>query len=98
MCSNYVFKEVKPKDGVMKEIHEEVLGCRCYIVDLQKNWRGLIKFEPRYDPGCFHRLSTSPVIDWSESEDGSQLTIETENTVYILDAITSLREFYGDVE
>lgn len=95
MCNDYVFKEVKPKDGVMKEIHEEVLGRRCYIIALEKGQRGFIKFEPEYDMGRFHRLHTSVVIDWSESEDGSQLSIETANTVYVLERISSLRKFYG---
>ena len=95
MCSDYVFKEVKPKDGVMKEIHYDVLGRRCYIIALEKGQRGFIKFEPEYDMGRFHRLHTSTVVDWSESEDGKILSIETANTTYVLEHISSLREFYG---
>ena len=40
MCNDYIFKEVKPKDGVMKEIHYDVLGRRCYIIALEKGQRG----------------------------------------------------------
>lgn len=95
MCNDYVFKEVKPKDGVMKEIHQDVLGRRCYIIALEKGQRGFIKFEPEYDMGRFHRLHTSTVVDWSESEGGKILSIETVNTTYVLERISSLREFYG---
>lgn len=95
MCNDYIFKEVKPKDGVMKEIHYDVLGRRCYIIALEKGQRGFIKFEPEYDMGRFHRLHTSTVVDWCESEGGKILSIETANTTYVLERISSLREFYG---
>ena len=95
MYNEYVFKEVKPKDGVMKEIHHDVLGRRCYIIALEKGQRGFIKFEPEYDMGRFHRLHTSTVFDWNESEDGKILSIETANTTYVLERINSLREFCG---
>lgn len=94
MYNDYVFREVKPKDGVMKEIHEEVLGRRCYIIALERGQRGFIKFEPDYDMGRFHRLHTSAVVDWTESEDGKLLTIETANTTYVLEQVGSLRQFY----
>lgn len=85
--AEYVIKEVIPKSGKMREIHEEVLGRRCYILALEKNQRGLIKFEPSYDPGRLHRLHTSTVIDIIESEDGSRVSIETVNTIYVLERI-----------
>lgn len=86
--ADYVMKDVIPKSGILRDIHKEVLGCRCYIVALEKGKRGFIKFEPRYDPDSFHRLHTSVIQDWKESEDGSIITIETENTTYVMECIT----------
>ncbi len=92
--ADYIMKEVIPRNGVMRDIHEEVLGRRCYILALDKGERGFIKFEPSYDIGNFHRLHTSLVRGWEESEDGSVITIETENTTYVMERISSLTEFY----
>lgn len=93
--AEYVIKEVIPKSGKMLEIHEEVLGRRCYILALEKNQRGFIKFEPSYDPGRLHRLHTSTVMDIIETEDGSQISIETANTTYVLERITENTALYN---
>lgn len=85
--TEYIIKEVSPKNGEMRDIHKEVLGRRCYIITLQKNWRGLIKFEPSYAPGELHRLLTSTIMEIIEAEDGSRITIETANTNYVLERI-----------
>lgn len=93
--AEYVIKEVIPKSGKMLEIHEEVLGRRCYILALEKNQRGFIKFEPSYDPGRLHRLHTSTVMDITEAEDGSQISIETANTTYVLERIRENTALYN---
>lgn len=93
--AEYVIKEVIPKNGRMREIHEEVLGRHCYILALEKNQRGFIKFEPSYDPGRLHRLHTSTVMDIIEAEDGSQISIETANTTYVLERIKENTALYN---
>lgn len=96
MTNDYIMKEVIPRNGRMRDIHEEVLGCRCYIIALEKGERGFIKFEPRYDYGHFHRLHTSLVRDWTESDDCRRVTVETENTTYVMEALNSITEYYED--
>lgn len=93
--AEYVIKEVIPKSGKMLEIHKEVLGHRCYILALEKNQRGFIKFEPSYDPGRLPRLHTSTVMDIIEAEDGSQISIETANTTYVLERIQENTDLYN---
>lgn len=83
----YIIKSVTPKDGVMREIHKEVLGRRCYILDLEIGQRGWIKFEPSYDPGCFHRLHTSAVLKCTKAEDESWVEIENLYTTYRLERL-----------
>lgn len=85
--AEYVIRKVIPKNGKLREIHEEVLGRRCYIVALERNQRGFIKFEPSYDPGRLHRLHTSTVMEITEAEDGARISIETANTTYLLERI-----------
>lgn len=79
----YTIKAVKPKDGVMREIHEDVLGRRCYILFLQIGHRGILKYEPEYDPGCYHSLHTSTVKKVTHGDNGVE--VETRNTVYVLE-------------
>lgn len=93
--AEYVIREVIPKKGKMLEIHEEVLGRRCYILALEKNQRGFIKFEPSYDPGRLHRLHTSTVMEITEADDGSQISIETANTTYVLERIKENTALYN---
>lgn len=93
--AEYVIREVIPKNGKMLEIHEEVLGRRCYILALEKNQRGFIKFEPSYDPGRLHRLHTSTVMEITEADDGSQISIETANTTYVLERIKENTALYN---
>lgn len=44
--AEYVIKEVIPKSGKMLEIHEEVLGRRCYILALEKISEDLLSLNP----------------------------------------------------
>lgn len=87
----YVFKSVDPKGGPMarRKIHDAVLGCKCYPIDLEIGSSALIKFLPKdeTDSWYWHRLSTSPVENVITPMDESWIQIETENTFYILDKI-----------
>lgn len=80
--ADYIISDVSPKNGKMRNIHEEVLGRKCYIVDIENGHRGLIKYLPDYDDH-YHRLNTSTVLDVTTTTDGN-MVIETENTFYHL--------------
>lgn len=83
----YIIKSIAPKDGVMREIHKEAIGRKCSIMSLEVGQRGWIKFEPSYDPGCFHRLHTSAVLKCTKAEDESWVEIETLYTTYRLERL-----------
>jgi len=89
--TEYVIKEILPKSGKMREIHSEILGCRCYIIFLEKGKRGFIRYEPQDEHDEFYCVHTSSVLDYSETEEGSRLTIETRNTTYVLERIDSAK-------
>lgn len=84
MIGNYIIKEARVKNGHTKHyIHNEVEGRECFIVELEKGERALLKYKPDYDVD-YHRLHTSTVLDYTVSEDGNDVVIETLNTVYYL--------------
>ena len=96
MSKMYRFSVVDPKGGPLarRKIHDEVLGCKCYPLDVQVGWSALIKYLPKTyeteaDSYYWHRLSTSPVENVIIPNDESWMQIETENTIYILEELKS---------
>ena len=82
----YIFKEVNPKEGTpYNSLHEEVLGRPCYVAHLEIGERALINYEPDYDPGCYHSLHTSIVENYMTHSGEESVTIETQNTIYVLE-------------
>ena len=85
---DYIISEVKPKSGIMRPVHEDVLNCECYIIDIQKGERAIIKVRlgdsVHYET---HTFRTSPVVDFYFSKDSKIFTIETANTIYTLGAL-----------
>lgn len=84
--SEYIIKDVAPKNGVMRDIHDEVLGRRCYIVSAEVGSRGLLKYLPDYDDR-YHRLCTSTVVIVDDKTHEGEVIIETANTIYKLSEI-----------
>ena len=82
MLEFYKVSEVVPKSGFMRDVHYEVLGSRCYILELNVGNRGYIKFYDKYDM-CYHTLHTSTVQSVDTAENGD-ITIITRNTKYVL--------------
>lgn len=87
---DYIISEVKPKNGVMRPVHEEVLNCECYFLDIHKGERAVMKIRlgdcVHYETHTFH---TSPVVDFYFSKDSKVFTIETANTIYTMNALKS---------
>lgn len=86
----YVISDIKTKDGVLREIHREVLGCECDVVSLKVGERGWLRFKPKDPDETFeeyHNLHLSTVIAYSASVDEETVTIETRNTYYVLTKI-----------
>lgn len=84
--SDYIIKDVIPKNGIMRDIHEEVLGRRCYIIYAEAGNRGLLKYLPDYDD-TYHRLHTSTIVMVDDKSNDGEVIIETVNTIYRLSEI-----------
>jgi len=82
----YVVKDIRPKNGRLREIHECMLGRLCSLDGLEhpdSNGRPTILSETGYDPGYMHSIHLSPVV--SVNKDGDVVTVNTENTVYVFE-------------
>ena len=75
---DYIIKNITAKNGKeLTELHNSAMGAECLIADLEKGERSLLRVKVDYDPDRFHRLHTSMVLDYTVSEDGNEVTIET---------------------
>ncbi len=96
MRGDYIIKDIKAKNGgTLKHIHTSAIGCECLIADLERGERSLLRVKPDYDPDSFHRIHTSTVLNYTASEDGNNVTIETLNTVYYLERCNFDDSFSG---
>lgn len=85
---DFIISKIIPAEGkALRDVHHDILGSPAYIEDLEVGYRGLIMFKPEYDDS-FHRLHTSRIksIDFDKVT-CSEVTVCTENTVYILSRI-----------
>lgn len=87
MSFTHRFKCVLPKDEKRKlPLHVEVLDKPCIPYYLEVGERGLIRFLD--DDGEKETLHTSTIFSKS-TDDYGNITIETRNTVYILEEVKS---------
>lgn len=88
MPRTYRITEIKPKNGVLRETHKDMLGGKTYIIEANPGERGLIKVIPSYDDE-YHTFCTTPIVKcdpWYEDPD--TIVVETERTFYVLTAVS----------
>lgn len=78
---HYIIDRIEPKDGVLKSVHETILGRECQIMKLEVGERGWLLTDIGDYIFGLHRITLSNVLS-AEGED--DLRIHTENTVYHL--------------
>lgn len=78
---HYIIDRIEPKDGVLKSVHETILGRECQIMKLEVGKRGWLLTDIGDYIFGLHRITLSNVLS-AEGED--DLRIHTENTVYHL--------------
>lgn len=78
-----IISEIIPrKDGKFKPVHEDMLGQKCVIIDMELGKKMFMRVWVKSDPGNSHRIFTSPVEDITMLNDGWKIT--TEKTVYVI--------------
>lgn len=86
---HYIIDRIEPKDGVLKSVHETILGRECQIMKLEVGKRGWLLTDVGDYMFGLHRITLSNVLS-AEGED--DLRIHTENTVYHLKRTVSQGE------
>lgn len=81
----HIIKEIKPKDGKLREIHKCLLGHICYLNGLKDiiGGRPIILSETNYNPGCMHHVQLSPLESVKHEDD--LIIVTTLNTVYVFE-------------
>lgn len=78
---HYIIDCIEPKDGVIKSVHESILGRECQIMRLEVGKRGWLLADVGDRIFGLHRITLSNVLSVEGEDD---LCIHTENTVYFL--------------
>ena len=58
---SYIITSIIPKDGILREVHEEMLYQQAYIVEAEPGLPGVLKVLPPYDDR-YHTFRTSPIV------------------------------------
>lgn len=78
---HYIIDRIEPKDGIIKTVHETILGRECQIMTLKIGTRGWLLVDVGDHILGLHRIALSHVLSIEGEDD---LCIHTENTVYYL--------------
>lgn len=78
----YIIDRIEPKDGVLKSVHETMLGRECQITTLKIGYPGVLLVDVADHIFGLHRIVLSHVLTVDGEDD---LRIHTENTVYRLE-------------
>ena len=83
---NYIILDIKPKDGELRPIHADVIGCECFFLeDIKEGDQILMSVHPNYligyDHKSFRPYHTSIVVN-AYIDDLGTLYVETQNTHY----------------
>lgn len=82
--SIYYIISIEPKDGKLREVHEEVLYSEAYVVEAEPGFPGVLKVLQPYNDR-YHTLRTSLVLRCTPLGDNPDtIVMETENTIYTL--------------
>ena len=77
----YIIDRIEPKDGVLKSVHETMLGRECQIMTLKIGHSGALLVDVGDHIFGLHRIVLSHVLTVEGEDD---LRIHTENTIYYL--------------
>lgn len=77
----YIIDRIEPKDGVLKSVHETMLGRECQIITLKIGHSGVLLVDVGDHIFGLHRIVLSHILTVEGEDD---LYIHTENTVYYL--------------
>ena len=77
----YIIDRIEPKDGVLKSVHETMLGRECQMMTLEIGHPGTLLVDVGDHIFGLHRIVLSHVLSIEGEDD---FCIHTENTIYHL--------------
>lgn len=80
----YRITEIRPKSGVLTEVHLSMLHQHCQILSLELGQRGWLLVDVGDTEFGPHRISISHISSICEDHENNEVLIETENSVYLL--------------
>lgn len=80
----YRITEIRPKSGVLTEVHLSMLHQHCQILSLELGQRGWLPVDVGDTEFGPHRISISHISSIGEDHENNEILIETENSVYLL--------------
>ena len=85
----YRIADIRPKSGVLADVHHSMLNRACQILSMDIGKRGWFLVDVGDTEFGPHRICTSPIISIENTHTG-EIQIETENTIYHLTLEKSL--------
>ena len=80
----YRITEIRPKSGVLTEVHLSMLHQHCQILSLDLGQRGWLLVDVGDTEFGPHRISVSHISSICEDHENNEILIETENSIYLL--------------
>ena len=90
----YIIKDIRAKNGELKDVHKNMIGRRAYFLfpdTIENGYSVLLKVDVLDKMGVegMHTIRTTNVLSHSGEPGDDSVTIETLNTVYVMEADTS---------
>ena len=80
----YRIADIRPKSGVLTEVHLSMLHQHCQILSLNPGQRGWLLVDVGDTQFGPHRISISHIASICEEHENNEIRIETENSIYLL--------------
>ena len=80
----YRISEIRPKSGILADVHHSMLNQACQILSLKIGKRGWLLVDVGDTEFGPHRISISHISSFYENHENNEIRIETENSIYLL--------------
>lgn len=80
----YRITEIRPKFGILADVHHSMLNRACQILSMNIGKRGWLLVDVGDREFGPHRISISHISSICEDHENHEILIETENSIYLL--------------
>ena len=80
----YRIADIRPKSGILADVHHSMLNRTCQILSLEIGKRGWLLVDVGDTEFGPHRISISRISSICKDHENNKVLIETENSIYLL--------------